>query len=635
MRKIVILSLVAVLALFGAAHAMEYNEAPMLAERVASGELPPVEERLPYEPKVMPAPEEIGQYGGTIRKAHSWVDSNSELAMMQKEFWIESYPRESFDAEDMSPNVLQDFSHNEEGTEFTFTLRKGMRWSDGYPVTTEDVRFMWEDVLENEDLTSVFPGWLRHGGERAQLEIIDEYTFKLTFAAPFGILPVSMQSIGRGEYNQLLMPSHYMKQFHIDYTSMEDLLPLMDDEGLDEDEWYNLFHARNTPGDGALNADIGFPVLYPWITVDRPSPGVTIFERNPYYFKVDEAGNQLPYVDRLRFELVQDQEMITMKVLAGEVDFEGGAGGLPITNLPIYRENEEQGGYETRLLDPTTINTPVNYFLNRTHDDLVWREIVNDPRFSQALSLGINREEINQLVFFGMGEPIQGTDVTGSTFWEPEFSEAYIEYDPDRANQLLDEMGLDQRRDGWRLRPDGEFLRLPVEFFEVNPNNVPVTELVVEYWRDLGIRADMRVIEPSLWWQRQQANETVMSVWHEDNVRASLPFFWYVPHFLYHSYGPLWTRWYNTEGRDGEEPPEHIMELFALYETVMETTDNEERIEAGKEILRAQAHHLFQLGTVGRVPAVLIANRDLRNLPDWAICTQWGMPLAELVYFEQ
>lgn len=630
-------AVVLVLVLTAAGTAQMYSEAPMLAERVAAGELPPVEERLPDNPLVVEVAEEIGKYGGTLRKPHSWVEGNSELNMIRTEFMLKSYPLPGFVEEDIQPNVLEDWMVSDDGTKYTLTLRRGMRWSDGEPVTTEDVRFHFEDYLHHEELTSVFPSWLRPGGQPAELTIVDDHTFILEFAVPYGLFPLRMQSIHYGHYPNLISPAHYMKQWHIDYTDLEDLQPYLQAEGLDADEWRELYFLKNTPGAGSirgLNPD--YPTLFPWVVQPVTTSGITVYERNPYYWKVDAAGNQLPYIDRIRMELVQDQEMITMKILSGEVDYEGGAGGLPITNLPLYRENEDRGNYVTRILPPTMIVNPVNYFANLSHSDPAWRAIIQDKRFRQALSLGINREEINQLVFFGMGVPRQSTDIDGSPFWRPAFSTSYASYDPDRANALLDDMGLEQRdSEGWRLRPDGQRVSLPVEFFEVNANLIPTTELVVEYWRDLGIEATMRVIDPALWFERQGANETVMSVWHEDLVRPGVPFFWYVPHDPGISYAPLWQRWYVTEGREGEEPPELIQRLFQLYETVVETPDEEQRIAAGAEILELQAEHLFSIGTVGEVPGVLIASRDLRNIPDWSICTQWSLFQAEQVFFDR
>lgn len=612
--------------------AMDYNEAPMLRTKVAAGELPPVEERLPESPKVVEVTEEVGQYGGTLRMVHSWVDSSPEMRMFNVEFLLESYPFPAFDADKILPGIIESWEVSE-GKVFTFSLRKGMKWSDGVPLTTEDVRFVYEDFIGNETLTPVFPTWLMSGGEPAKLEVIDDYTFRLRFAEPYGLFSLMLQSHDKGGYNNLILPSHYMKQFHIEYTSLEEMEPLLEEEELHQGEWWVLFGQKNDADAWNVGADIGFPTLHPWMVVDRPSPGITIFERNPYYWKVDPDGNQLPYVDRIRMELVADPEMVTMKIVAGEVDFTCGAGGLLLSDLPLYKENEVEG-YKTLLIPSTAIVSPVNYFPNLTHPDLVWRKVIQDPRFRRALSLGINRGELKETVFLGMGVPVQGTDLPGSPFMEEGFAEAYIDYDPVEANRLLDEMGLDKRDTAdWRLRPDGKRLRLPIEFFEVNPNLVPVTELVVEYWRDLGIETTMKLVEIGLWFERQNANENIMSVWHLDLVRPGVPFFWFIPFYPGIGWAPLWRQWYRTDGKEGEEPSAEVKRLFELFDLVKRTASDEERIKAGKEILRSQAENIWTIGTVGQVPAPVIVAENLENVPGWSICTQWGLTLAEQVFF--
>lgn len=623
---IIILSLTA-----GAVQAQQYNQSPILDKLVESGQLPPVEDRLPANPRVLKVTEDIGKYGGVLNLIHSWVGQDPQLRMINSEFLLESFPRSGMDEGKIESNVLESYEVNHDGTVYTLKIREGLKWSDGVPVTTEDARYAFEDVLLNEKLTAWYPGWLQIGGKPPELEIIDEYTFRFTFAEPYGLFTLMMQS-HLAEYSELILPSHYLKKFHIEYTSLEDMQPYLKEEGLDEDEWWNLHSVKNKSSAWNLDAPVGFPTLHPYVVVERPSDSVTILERNPYYFKVDEEGNQLPYIDRIRMELVQDQEMKNMKIIAGEVDFECGAGGLALTNLPLYRENETRGGYRTLLLDSTGIVTPAIYFPNLTNPDEVLRGILQDARFRQALSLAINREEINDLVFFGLGEPAQATDIKGSPYWQEEFEKAFAEYDPDRANRLLDAMGLNKRdEDGWRLRPDGKVLTIPLDFFEVNANVLPVSELVVEYWRDVGIKADMKLISNTLWIERQVANENVMSVWHQEAVSADALFGWFAP--VAFRFAPLWHIWYTSGGHDGTEPPMEVQRVFYLYDQIRSTPHERERIVAGREILQVQSEKLWTIGTVTRVPAVTIVSERLRNIPDWSICTQWGLPLGEQIYF--
>ncbi len=608
----------------------KYKEAPMLSDLVKQGKLPPVEQRLPKKPKVMKVWKEIGQYGGTLQFAHiGWSDT---LWQVSREPLMETFP---YFTDKVQPNILEKLEVSKDGTTFTFYLREGMRWSDGTPVTTDDVKFTWEDVFLNKDITPYFPSWLTVAGKRPELKILDKYSFTLKFPAPYGIFPLRLH--GYDQHASFLLPSHYLKKFHIKYTPLKDLEPLIKKEGYQPDEWWKLFNRKL---DGTIvwniqSADIEAPTLTPWVVKERPSATVLILERNPYYWKVDEKGNQLPYIDRIRAEQVTDAKMITTKIIAGEENLD--RINTSLTELGLYKQHEEEKGYRVVLM-ASEVDTWVQYFPNLTHKDPIWRKIINDVRFRQALSLAINRDEINKTIFLGLGTPGQASLLKGSRYSKDEYDKVYIEYNPDKANKLLDEMGLDKRdKDGFRLRPDGKRITIPIEYFEVNRYVGPVTEMVIQYWRAIGIEATMKLIDSSLWYQRYDANETVMSVWHAchatDDAFPVDPF-WFVP-YTSPSWAPLWQRWYATGGKEGEEPPKEVKEIFKWYETMETTTNQAVRIKAGQQLAKAQAEKLYRIG-IGSSSSVAIVGRNMGNVPDDpTVPSLWLTWNAEQLFFRK
>jgi len=590
----------------------KYKEAPMFTDLVKAGKLPPVEERLPENPRVVKVRKEIGKYGGTIRYAELGWQVNVCFSVLEP--LIEGDPTFSTN---LVPNLLEKFEADKDYKTFTFHLRKGMRWSDGVPVTTDDVLFKWNDVYLNKELTPVFPRDLTVRGKMPTLEIIDKYSFRIKFPESYGSF-LQWVSYHYRHYTWILVPSHYMKKFHVKYTPLTKLAPLIKKEGYGKGEWYKLFSKKQSglsPWD--INADKDAPVLTPWKFEKLLAPNVRSFVRNPYYWKVDEAGNQLPYIDRIRAELFKDSKVILSKVIAGEVDLQPEM--VSFKDLPIVKEFAEANGYKIMIFH-NWMGTWVQYFPNLTHPDLVWRKIINDARFRQALSLAIDRKAISDTIFLGFAKPVQVSLLENSKFVEPEFFTAYAEYNPKKAESLLDEMGLKRGPDGWRVRPDGKRLTLPVEFFEVNPYGVPVTEMVVKYWRDIGIDASMKIILSTLWFTKNEANETVMSVWHAcaaTDKEVILNGSWLTPAAwgTITGWGPLWAKWYLTGGKEGEEPPPKIKELFNYRDTMLYSPNPEEVEKAGKALCRSQAENIWRIG-VGDAPVVCIINKDLGNMPE-------------------
>jgi len=385
--------------------ASKYKEAPMLAERVAAGELPPVDERLPEEPLVVEVIDAIGQYGGTLT-----VGSNYSTLMggdVDRVCPPQNILRIAPNLQEAMPGPIKAWDFTDGFTKLRWELRKGLKWSDGTPVTTEDVRFVMEDVYGDEKITPIYPAKFRDGGradgEIAKLDIIDDLTWKLSFNEPYGGLLREISIKGWQGYTDMMRPSHVLKQWHVKYADVTSDAFKAEYEKLNlKDEWWQVFAAKNCNNWDLTNPRCAnFPVLFAWVnTTPTGQSNILTFERNPYYWKVDNTGQQLPYIDKLQSQQVNDVEMLTLKVFAGEVDFVRESTAL--NKLPLYKENEQSANLKITLMDNHV--DPTCLYLNYTYADENWRKVVNDIRFRQALTHGINRQEIIDTVYFGYGQ---------------------------------------------------------------------------------------------------------------------------------------------------------------------------------------------------------------------------------------
>ncbi len=596
------------LSLTGAAGAQEYLEAPIHAERVRTGELPPVDERLPKNPLVVGPgvilPEDNvdwqpGEYGGVLRLAHSAPDWDAHVFIMMNETLI-SAP--GVRTEGVRPEIVEEFTISDDNRLFTFRLREGMRWSDGTPLTTEDVRFAYEDVMHNEMLEPTFPHRYRGpDGEPMNLQIIDDYTFTIGFNEPYGGFIGDITYMNWVGYTDLIKPSHFLRDYHIDYTPLEDMAEGLAAEELD-DEWWLLFEARDaTNWDLTRPQALGFPVLYPWVQVEAP-PGVIAFEPNPYYYKVDTEGRQLPYIERVETHYVTDMQMIQLRALSGETNYMG-HDHTGLSQMALYREHEERSGFRTVLLGRH--NNPVVLFINYTYPDEAWREVTGDVRFRRALSLAIDSQEIVDSVFFGMAENPETIGMPGR-------------FDPDEAGELLDAMDMNQRdAEGYRLAPDGSRFEIRMEIAEISPDMTPTAELLAEYFGDVGIRTDVRQISAELRGQRVSANEVQATLnwmpepqWR-DEVKNE-----YLPGQYWQMAGPEWGAWFTSDGESGVEPPEPIQRMYELHSIRQRyPSRSAEDAAAMEEIYEIHAEQLYYIWLVGDVSDPLIVPENLRNVP--------------------
>lgn len=579
----------------------QYNEAPALAELVSHGKLPPVEQRLPADPVVIEPLDEVGQYGGRIIAAE--IQQGGETSFLP--YVNEPLVRWNRAGNAVIPNVARSWEVSEDARTFTFHLVEGIKWSDGEPLTVDDIMFWYEDLLMNEEFTPVIPTWL------ATLEYVkkvDDYTVEFHFSQPYLLFleQIAFQSGGR-PLLMMIHPKHYLKQFHPNYVPADELQALVSQANYDS--WVNLFQNKF---DFRLNPEI--PVIHGWVL---QTPGTRqVMVRNPYYWKVDTAGNQLPYIDEVVIDVVLDPETIAMKIVAGEINFQFNR--ISLADLTLFRENESAGNYTVKLWD-TTVGSSMALMPNLNHPDPYLNELFNNRDFRIALSYAIDREEINDFGYLGLAQPRQATVLEGSAYFEEDLPGLYADYDVKKANEILDSLGLDKRnRDGYRLRPDGEVLEFRILCTDSSNYGpwVDIVDLVTGYWNDIGLKVDFDVVSGTLYTQRRGSGDFDVMIWAWGRGLHPLiePTFMFP--YLRTTGAPEYSTWYTTRGEAGIEPPAEMKEIMALYDEYLVATDFDARHEIGKKIVRMSAENIWSIGTVGVAPTPIIVHNKLRNVPE-------------------
>jgi peptide/nickel transport system substrate-binding protein len=585
---------------------VSYNEVPMFAEIVAAGELPPIDERVPVEPfvvgpGVLNSEEyldwEPGNYGGTIRTPNL-NGTVHELALCLGVTILRA-PDQS--TKDPAPALVSSYEINEDYTEYTLTIREGLKWSDGMPVTTEDVRMTWE-LYQDERFYPTPPVKTktqgRGDGNMGELTIIDDFTFKITFDAPYGQFLAELAS-WIPDYTLLFRPAHFIKKFHADYTPMEEIQPILDE--LEVDTWENLVILKDiTHWELMREHAQDVPSLAPWI-LEEVNTSIIRMVRNPYYWKVDIEGNQLPYVDRVVAEVSNELQAIILKAAAGEYDVV--TSYAQIKEMPLYRENEASGNIATVLHG--SINNPPILFLNHDYDytseGSVWQQLVSDPRFGSALAYAIDKEDVNQNLYFGF--------YTLDGFTKENF-------DPDAANALLDEIGMDERdADGFRLDPNGDPFELVITTAAISPDFLGLGELLKVYFENVGIRTTFDVIGNDLFGQRMNGNELMATIhWSDRPIWGPGISEDYWPAFK-GAWAPMSALYFTTNGASGRQPPDYIQEFFEIHTARKKVPPQTPEGEALYAQLEAWfAAHYATIWPTGHMTVPTVYNPDLGNV---------------------
>jgi peptide/nickel transport system substrate-binding protein len=584
-----------------ASQGRNFHESPKLKKIVDRGDLPPVVDRLPVDPLVIVPPQQIGPYGGTWTRL---ANGPKDIGVVESRFSYDGLVRWGPMANTILPNLATHWTVEDNAKTFTFWLRKGVRWSDGYPFTAEDIEFWHEDVLKNAEITPVVPRDFKREGQVLSFEKVDDYTVRFRFASPNGLFLKAMAT-GRG-YEMVRHAKHYMKNFHPRYVSVDTLEAMALARGFDL--WSKLFD--DTWG----WRTIGTPRLWPWILKDPPPARPAVLVRNPYYWKVDPEGNQLPYIDRMTFD-IYDAETINFKAINGEMGMQ--SRHLELQNYPLFMENREKGGYRVNhWIDPSMGYNAIG--LNLNHPDSVMKKIIHDRRFRIALSHAINRDELNEADYFGKATPRQAAPLPTSPYYSEGLEKAYLTYDPELANRILDEMCLvEKNSDGQRLRPDGSPIVIRLETTSLNNR---VLELVSGYWTSVGVQTEIKEEARQLFYERKRGLLHDGAIWGAGNGQSPLvdPRN-HVPFSDESIYAVDYARWFRTDGKRGDTPPDDIVQCIELYREIERTADEAEQVRLYKEILELNRKNLWVIGTVGEMPAIFVVRNDFRNVPDVAM----------------
>jgi peptide/nickel transport system substrate-binding protein len=617
------------------AWAQPYQEAPALSEQVKSGRLPPVAQRLPEHPYIEKPFDSVGKYGGTWRMAvlgggddYNFVRAIANENLMR---WTPDWTR-------VEPNIAESVEVNAAATEFTFHLRRGMKWSDGEPFGADDIMFWYEDVFLNPQLTPAKQPIYTAGGEPVKVVKIDDQTVVFRFAKPYGLFLQQLAN-GFGEFPRLY-PKHYMKQFHIRYN--KDGIDQLLAQNPSAKDWAQLFNSK-------ISADFlntywqnpDLPTLNPWVmTTKYGSVDHLVAVRNPYYWKVDTAGNQLPYIDRVTWEQVNDVQLALLKAINGEIDYQfRHIGQLPFKSTLF--DNQKHGNYHFFTVWDHPANDAVLIF-NFNIADPIKQKIYRDKNFRIGVSLAIDRQEIIDTVYVGQGTAAQAAVRKTNPLYNERLATQYVHRDLAKAVEYLDLAGLDKKdSDGFRLGPDGKRFSVIFMVADVYGLQYPdVIQLVQRQLKEVGLDLQIRATDWSRLTAMQAANEQEAYIWNcsggESDVytdpRCYLPFQTEAVFFA-----RKWAQWY-SDHTTGEAPPADVQALMALYDKVNAAVTDETRDAAMKAFLDASANEFFIIGIVQGTDKFGIAKNNMKNIysPLPQSGSMWGpAPMMAQMYFDQ
>ncbi|MEO8739113.1 MAG: ABC transporter substrate-binding protein [Casimicrobiaceae bacterium] len=609
-----------------------FKDAPILAEQVKAGKLPAVDKRLP-EPSqllVIKPLHEIGKYGGNWRRAFTGPADHENGNRINSADKILTF---DYTGTKIIPSLARDWKVSDDGRTTTIYLRKGSKWSDGTPFTANDFMFWYEDIYLNKNITPTPFFEFQINGKDGKMRKVDDYTVAFEFADPYSFFVYQLAgstAIGGGlatrggfqNFGGAYAPAHYLKQFLPKYSSEEAANKKAKDLGFDN--YVSLLKNRYS---WALNPDL--PVMTPWKTVSPINTPTWSMERNPYFWGVDSAGNQLPYIDRITMTLAENTEVANLRAIAGEYDFQARHMGL--TKLPVFLENAKKGNYTVHL-DPGLNGSDVALHIGNSYEgDAEIAKLLRNKDFRHALSLGIDRDQLNEAFWLGVGTAGSVAPAPDTIYSPgPEWNKKWSVLDVKQANELLDKVGLTKKdSDGYRLRSDGKG-RVRLEMVTIGAQFVPFTpvgEMIKQQWKKIGIDVDIKELERNLAFTRDNGNENQIITWANDGSevlflfpRHALPVDAAEAHM-----GMAFAKWYASRGASGKKPDDpEMIKAFDLFRAAYGMND-EDRIKTAKEIWKIIVEQEWSIGTVGQSPAfmgVRIVKNNMGNVPERQINAQ-------------
>lgn len=594
------------LAMPAAAGAQMLVEPPSLAPLVEGGKLPPLAQRLPDTPVVLAMDQpgqSIGRHGGTL---NTIMARSKDVRLMV----VYGYARlVKFDRNlNLVPDILERIEVKD-GKIFTFYLRPGHRWSDGQPFTTEDFRYYWEDVANNDLLSPIGPSaLLRVDGELPTVTFIDKTTLRYAWSKPN---PAFLPALAGARPFYIYRPAHYLRKYHARYNDTEKLNAKAKQKG--QRSWAAL---HNKYDHQYKNKNIELPTLQPWVNTTEGPAERFIFKRNPYYYKIDRNGLQLPYIDQVIFSIASGK-IIPAQVGTGQSDLQ--ARYLRFANFTFLKANEKKSRYQARLWRIAK-GSHLTLFPNLNVNDPVWRKLLREVRFRRALSLAVDRFELNQVIYYGLAIEAQNTVLPESTLFRKEYQKAWAKHDPSQANRLLDSLGLDKRNDsGIRLLPDGRPIEIIVESTGESTEEADILELVADQWAKVGVKMLTKPSQREVMRNRIYAGETLMAISSglENGVpTADMDPSGLAPTEQVQYQWSKWGQYRESNGRMGQPidmaVPKRLAALNAKWRLA---TGTAQRRDIWHEMLAINADRVFTIGLISGVLQPVVVRNNLRNVP--------------------
>ncbi len=596
------------------------GQSPLLEQLVQNGELPPVDQRVGPEPAVFKAVEGIGQYGGSWLRVAS--NRNTVTAFMNYSIRATALVRYSPNGYPIVPGLAKSYEVNDDSTVFTFHLRQGVKWSDGHPFTADDILFWWNYWAKWQDPDTgakigYIPETMKIKGQIGEVRKLDDYTVEYVFPQTNAIFLEYMASARGVLYTAV--PAHYLKKYHPAFADRQELEQIKKHYQLATDQaLYNWAVDLNNP----LR-----PSLSPWIMRTERTTGPFTMVRNPFYWAVDEQGNQLPYMDRVVYQ-IKNPGMENLALTSGQTTFQNGK----FADYTLFMSQRQQAGYEVLHWYPSSRSELVIYpNLNRkveTDDPQTQfkHDTLNDRRFRRALSMAIDRQRIIDAEWAGVGKPSQVEPGPASLYHSDDLANSFVKLDPDQANALLNDMGLTQR-DSEGYRTDDQGRRLT--FFMITGTGQAITRIcqfILEDWEKIGIRV-MLLERPGRLYQIEKFGLTAdLLVGTDNSSHNPLTGGIFFPDNGHCSYASAFGSWYKNGGllgqtQEGIAPPvgHPLRRIMQIFDHACTIADPHQRAKVFKPALELFADEVYAISIATPPPQIYVVDEHLRNVPHEAI----------------
>ena len=611
--------------------AFGYSESPLLSKMVKNGKLPPVESRLPQTPRVIDFAGrnlEIGKFGGTLKMLMARAKDARQMTVYGYARLL-IYKPKTFE---FQPDILESFDVIQ-GKKFIFNLRPGHKWSDGHPFTAEDFRYWWEDVANNPKLSPVGPPKvMKVDGKLPQFRILNNLSIQYEWEKPN---PDFLAALAGASPLYIYRPAHYMRQFHENFTANSELQKLV--TTAKQRNWAAL---HNKMDNLYRNDNIDLPVLQPWVCISKSSSNRLRFKRNPFFHRIDPKGQQLPYIDEFIFGIASNK-LISAKTGTGEVDLQ--ARYLRFDDYTFLKKGEDRSPYSTRLWT-TAKGSHLALFPNLNHKNKVLRSIMQDVRFRRALSMAVNRYEINQVIYYGLAIEGNNTVLPESPLYKPYYRSQWAQLNLKSANQLLDDMGLIKRDSrGIRLLPDGNPLNLIIETAGESTEQTDILELIHDSWLKIGIKIYSKPSQRNVFRNRIFSGETAISIWsgiENGLASANSSPAEFAPTTQQLLQWPKWGQHFETGGKAGQIPNDPFaMELLKLYRDWRAEPVFAKRKDIWEKVLDIHTEQVYSIGLIAGVLQPVVVSNNLKNVPikgiyNWNPGAHFGIYSPDTFWFK-